>query len=81
MSRLIGHQQYTQLASMRQRTIDSAERGSNVGMYHNIGMVQGYLLGLLDAGEIDAGDMAALEAETFANLDFLLNAQKAANGH
>lgn len=81
MSRIISHHQYAQLEAMRKRITDDVARGNNVGMYHGIGQVQGYLLGLHITGEIDEGDMAALETETFANLDFLLNARKAANAH
>lgn len=79
MSRLINHYQYQQLTHFRRGIARAVVTGDTATMNRTIGMVQGYLIGLVDAGEIDHGDMTALEAETFAGVDFLLNARKAAN--
>lgn len=81
MRRLISQEQYAQLNNFRGRIAEAVKTGNHSGMYHAIGLAQGYLLGLQDAGEIDADILAALETETFAGLDFLLNARKAAHAH
>lgn len=81
MRRLISQEQYRQLEHFRARITEAIKTGNHSNMYHAIGLAQGYLMGLLDAGDIDADVMAALETETFANLDFLLNARKVAHAH
>lgn len=81
MRRLISQEQYGQLGSFRARIAEAVKTGNHVAMYHAIGLAQGYLIGLQDAGEIDADILAELETETFAGLDFLLNARKAAHAN
>lgn len=81
MSLLIDHEQYNQLALIRQDIAIAAVNNRHVQLYQHIGRMQGFLQGLHVAGEIDAGDVASLEAETFTSLDFLLNARRAGNAN
>ena len=78
MSRLIELQQYDMLTALRGKVVEAVNAGSGEETFRTIGMVQGYLIGLHTAGEIDAHDVQALEAETLESLHFLLNARRAA---
>jgi hypothetical protein len=81
MSLVINLQQYETLTSLRNKIAAAISANEHEEMYRAIGMVQGYLIGLFKAGEIDANDVQSLEAETLANVDFMLNARrKVCNG-
>lgn len=77
MSLVINLQQYETLTSLRNKIAAAIGANNAEEMYRAIGMVQGYLVGLFTAGEIDANDVKSLEAETMANVDFMLNAREA----
>lgn len=79
MSRVINAQQYDALTAIRGRVAAAIAANSAEETHRTIGMVQGYLVGLFTAGEIDAHDVKSLEEETLANVNFMLNARKA--GH
>lgn len=81
MSRFIDLLQYDTLTALRNKVCAAVTANSTEETHRTIGMVQGYLIGLHIAGEIDAGDVQSLEAETLANVQFLLNARKASNAH
>jgi hypothetical protein len=81
MSRIIDLKQYDVLTSLRTKVSAAVAANNPEETHRTIGMVQGYLIGLHTAGEIDTGDVQSLEAETLANVQFLLNARKAANAH
>lgn len=81
MSRLIELPQYDMLTALRSKVAEAVNAGSAEETHRTIGMVQGYLIGLHTAGEIDAHDVQALETETLENVHFLLNARKAGNAH
>jgi adenylate kinase len=78
MSSVIDMNQYDMLAGLRRNVAAAISTNNAVDMHRTIGIVQGYLIGLHIAGEIDAHDVESLEKETLANVDFLLNARKAA---
>lgn len=77
MSRLMNHDQYNQLALLRQNMAVAVLRNNSDATQRSMGMVQGYLLGLYAAGEIDFGDVQALEDEVMQGITFLMNARKA----
>jgi hypothetical protein len=81
MSRLIEMTQYDTLTRLRGKVTEAIQKGDAAEMHRTTGMVQGYLIGLHTAGEIDAHDVETLEAETLQTVDFLLNARRANNGH
>lgn len=81
MSRLINQEQYQALLCIRSDIFKAIRSGNTGATQHGLGMAQGYLIGLRDAGEIDDAIMNALEAETFNSVDFMLNARRAANAH
>jgi hypothetical protein len=81
MSLVINHQQYDVLASLRKQVTAAVIANNPEETNRTVGMVQGYLIGLHTAGEIDAGDVRSLEAETLAGMDFLLNARRAGYAH
>jgi hypothetical protein len=81
MSRVIDLKQYDTLALLRNKVCAAVAANSAEETHRTIGMVQGYLIGLHTAGEIDACDVQSLEAETLANVQFLLNARKGCNAH
>jgi hypothetical protein len=80
MSRFIDAGQYDTLTNLRGRVAKAIADNSPEDTHRTIGMVQGFLIGLHAAGEIDAMDVKTLEQETLANVHFILNARKAA-GH
>lgn len=77
MSLLINHDQYNQLALLRQNMAVAVLRNDADATQRSMGMIQGYLLGLYAAGEIDFGDVQALENESMQGITFLMNARKA----
>jgi len=77
MSRVINAHQYDTLIAMRGRVAAAIAANSQEDTHRTIGMVQGYLVGLFAAGEIDAHDVKSLEDETLANVNFMLNARRA----
>lgn len=79
MSRVINAQQYDALTAIRGRVTAAISANNPEDTHRAIGMVQGYLIGLFTAGEIDAFDVKSLEEETLVNVNFMLNARKA--GH
>lgn len=81
MSRVIDMQQYDTLTALRGKVASSIAANSPEETHRTIGMVQGYLIGLHIAGEIDAHDVKSLEDETLQSVQFLFNARKAGNGH
>lgn len=78
MSRVINPGQYDVLTSLRNKVAAAVAANSPEDTHRTLGMVQGYLIGLHTAGEIDINDVRSLEAETMANVNFLLNARKGA---
>ena len=81
MSRVINAQQYDALTAIRGRVAAAIAANNAEETHRTIGMVQGYLVGLFTAGEIDAQDVKSLEEETLANVNFMLNARKAGYAH
>lgn len=75
MSMLIQHEQYNTLLSMRNRISAQVVQGNDLATHTAVGMLQGYLIGLRDAGEIDAACVTALESEMLEGISFLVNAQ------
>ncbi|WP_435626964.1 hypothetical protein [Candidatus Ferrigenium straubiae] len=80
MSLVINLQQYEALTGLRKKIAAAISDNNAEEMHRAIGMVHGYLIGLFTAGEIDINDVNSLEAETMANVDFLLNVRKVCNG-
>lgn len=81
MSYSINAQQYDALTALRGRVAAAITANSTEETHRTIGMVQGYLVGLFTAGEIDAHDVKSLEEETLASVHFLLDARKAGHAH
>jgi hypothetical protein len=81
MSRLVQHEQYEVMLGMRNSISKAVAAGSDLETHAAIGRLQGYLIGLHTAGEIDKGDVAVLEADMMSGISFLLNAQKAGHVH
>lgn len=77
MSLLINHDQYNQLALLRGNLAASVLANDADTTQRCMGMIQGYLLGLYAAGEIDFNDVQALEDESMQGITFLMNARKA----
>lgn len=77
MSCHLTQSQFDTLAMLRNKTCAAISANSVDEIHRAIGMVQGYLIGLHAAGEIDAGDVQSLETEALANVQFLLNARRA----
>jgi hypothetical protein len=80
VSLVINLQQYDTLTSLRTKVAAAIQANNTEETHRTIGMVQGYLIGLFTAGEIDANDVKSLEDETLANVNFMLNARKVCNG-
>lgn len=80
MSRLIDLLQYDMLTTLRDKVAAAIADNNNDEMHRTIGQVQGFLIGLHTAGEIDAHDVKTLEEETLANVYFMKNARKVCNG-
>lgn len=77
----IEHAQYETLLSMRNRISAQVVAGNDLATHTAIGMLQGYLIGLCEAGEIDKASVTALESEMLGGISFLVNAQKAGHAH
>lgn len=80
MSRVIDPAQYDQLTKLRDKVAAAIAVNDHDEMHRTVGMVQGFLIGLHTAGEIDAHDVKSLEEETLANVYFMKNARKVCNG-
>lgn len=63
MSRLMNHEHHSQLMLLRGNVAASVLANDADATQRSYGMVQGYLLGLYAANEIDFGDVQALEDE------------------
>jgi len=81
MSRVISHEQYNTLLGMRNRISAHVVTGNDLATHIAVGVLQGYLIGLSDAGEIDAASVASLENDMLSGIGFLVNAQKAGHAH
>ena len=77
MSRLMNADQHNQLMLLRGNMAASVLRNDADATQRCMGMVQGYLLGLYAANEIDFGDVQALEDEVMGGVTFLMNVRKA----
>lgn len=77
MSRVIDPAQYDQLTVLRNKVAAAVSENNNDEINRTVGMVQGYLIGLFTAGEIDAHDVQSLEVETLSNVYFMKNAKNA----
>lgn len=77
MSRLMNADQHSQLMLLRGNMAASVLANDAEATQRCMGMVQGYLLGLHAASEIDFGDVQALENESMQGITFLMNARKA----
>lgn len=76
MSLFISHEYYQQLTLLRGNTAASVLANDAGATERSIGILQGFLLGLHAAGEIDYGDVQALEDESMQGITFLMNARK-----
>jgi len=63
MSRLMNADQHNQLMLLRGNIVVSVLANNPEAIQRSMGIVQGYLLGLYAANEIDFGDVQALEDE------------------
>ena len=81
MRRVIQHDHYEALLKMRNRISSHVMAGNDVSTQVCVGMLQGYLIGLCDAGEIDKDIVTALESEMLTGINFLMNSQKAGHAH
>jgi hypothetical protein len=81
MSRVIQYEQYNTLLAMRNRISAQVVQGNDLATHTAVGVLQGYLIGLCEAGEIDAACVTALESEMLGGISFLVNAQKAGHAH
>lgn len=81
MSRLMNADQHNQLMLLRGNIVVSVLANNPEAIQRSMGIVQGYLLGLYAANEIDFGDVQALEDEVMGGMTFLMNARKAGNAH
>lgn len=81
MSRLMDAGQHQQLMLMRGNLAAQALAGNSNATQRCLGMVQGFLLGLHAAGEIEFGDVQALEDEVVQSITFLVNAREGCRAH
>jgi hypothetical protein len=81
MSRLMNADQHSQLMLLRGNMAASVLANDAEATQRSMGMVQGYLLGLYAANEIDFGDVQALEDEVMQGITFLMNARKVVNAN
>jgi len=79
MSRLVQHEQYEVMLFLRNGISQAVAFGSEAETHVAVGRLQGYLIGLHTAGEIDKDTVAALEADMMSGIAFLYNARGA--GH
>lgn len=76
MSLLMNHDQHSQLMLLRNNIAASVLANNAEATQRSMGMVQGYLLGLYAANEIEFSDVQALEDEVMQGITFLMNARK-----
>ncbi|HAF44693.1 MAG TPA: hypothetical protein DCK83_07075 [Gallionellaceae bacterium] len=81
MSRLVQYEQYDMMLSLRNGISQAVATGSEAEAHAAVGRLQGYLIGLHTAGEIEKGDVAVLEADMMSGIAFLYNARKAGHAH
>ncbi len=81
MSRLMNAEQHSQFMLMRDNIAASVLANDADATQRCMGMLQGYLLGLYAAQEIDFGDVQALEEEAMQGITFLMNARKVGRAH
>lgn len=81
MSRLVQHEQYDVMLGLRNGISKAVAAGNDHETHAAIGRLQGYLIGLQTAGEIEKSDVQVLEADMMSGISFLLNAQKAGHAH
>lgn len=81
MSRLMDAGQHSQLMLLRDNLAVQALAGNSNATQRCLGMVQGFLLGLHAAGEIDFGDVRALTEEVVQSVTFLVNARRGCRVH
>lgn len=72
---------HSQLMLLRGNMAASVLANDAEATQRSMGILQGYLLGLYAAGEIDFGDVQALEDESMQGITFLMNARKAGHAH
>lgn len=76
MSNLMNAHQHNQLMLLRGNLAKAVLANDPDSTQRSLGMVQGYLLGLHAAEEIDFADVQALENDVTQGMSFLVNAQK-----
>lgn len=81
MSRLMNAEQHSQLMLLRNNLSNAVLADDADRTQRSLGIVQGFLLGLHAAQEIDFSDVQALEDEVTHGLSFLVNARKAAHAN
>lgn len=81
MSYFINADLHNQLMLLRNNMASSVLRNDPEATQRSMGMVQGYLLGLYSAGEIDFGDVQSLEDEAMQGITFLMNARRVGNAN
>ena len=78
MSRTMNESQYRQLMLLRGNVARAVQANDPDQTQRTLGIVQGYLLGLCAAEEIDADDVQAFDADVQADLRLLYAARDAA---
>ncbi len=78
MSRLIQPEHYNQLMLLRNNMAAQVLANDVEATQRSMGLVQGFLLGLYSANEIDFGDVQSLEDEAMQGITFLMNVRKIA---
>lgn len=73
--------QHNQLMLLRGNLAQAVLANDADRTQRSLGMVQGFLLGLHAANEIEFADMQALEDDVTQGLSFLVNARKVAHAH
>lgn len=81
MSRLMNADQHNQLMLLRGNLAQAVLANDADRTQRSLGMVQGFLLGLHAAEEIEFADVQALEDEVTQGLSFLVNARKVSHAH
>jgi hypothetical protein len=81
MSRLVQHEQYATLLRLRNVVSAAVAARNELETHTAIGRLQGFLIGLHSAGEIEADDVTTLENDMLSGISFLINARKAGNVH
>ena len=73
--------QHNQLMLLRRNLTQAVLANDADRTQRSLGMVQGFLLGLHAADEIEFADMQALEDDVTQGLSFLVNARKVSHAH